>query len=202
MIRTGLVAVACFGVITLLVAGGATDGVDEWWNDLMVDAETAWLVDVADALRVLGSTAVAIAITGIGVIAFLVLRRWSDAASLAAIAVAAFAVSQIVKVVIDRERPPDALDVETSASYPSQSVMVTAGGIVLGLAVLAGRSWPAHRSWVVPAAIAYVVAMAWSRTYVRAHWLSDVVGGAAGGVAVVTLVVAGSIALAARGVTS
>lgn len=193
-----MVAGSVYLVLTVLVAAEATDRIDEAWNDLMVDLETSWLVDVADVFRVLGSTTVALATAVVGVALLVARRRWRDGLALAAIAVGAFVVGQLTKVIVDRPRPPDALEVETSASYPSASVMVSAAGIVLGFAVLAGRCWPRSGPTLTTVAVVYVVVMAWSRTYLRAHWFTDVIGGAAGGVAVVALTVVGVAAIRGR----
>ncbi|MEM9516312.1 MAG: phosphatase PAP2 family protein, partial [Actinomycetota bacterium] len=103
------------------------------------------------------------------------------------IAIGAFVVSQLVKTVLDRQRPPDPIELEASGSYPSASVMVSATAIVLGAALIASMEWPRRRTVLVGAASAFIVVMAWSRTYLRAHWLTDVVGGAAGGLALVAI---------------
>ena len=57
--------------------------------------------------------------------------------------------------------------------------------LMIGVAVFLGvkRRWSVLTVWVV--AVAYVVAMAWGRLYVRTHWLSDVTAGVAIGTAVV-----------------
>jgi undecaprenyl-diphosphatase len=50
--------------------------------------------------------------------------------------------------------------------------------------------WPHRSRQFIGVAVGYIVLMAWSRTYLRAHWLTDVVAGALFGAAVV-LVIAG-----------
>jgi undecaprenyl-diphosphatase len=66
--------------------------------------------------------------------------------------------------------------------------MVSATAIVLGIAVVVAGMVPRWGSVIVWTAIGYVVVMAWSRTYLRVHWLFDVIGGAVGGAAVVMIV--------------
>jgi undecaprenyl-diphosphatase len=174
--------------VSVIVALGATDGIDEWWNDRMIDAETVSLVRVAEAFGVLGSVTVAGVIVVVTVAVLAALRRWSPAIAVVSMAVLALVVSQLTKSIVDRPRPPDGLEVETSASYPSASVMVSATAIVLGIAVVVAGMVPRWGSVIVWTAIGYVVVMAWIRTYLRLHWLFDVIGGAVGGAAVVMIV--------------
>jgi undecaprenyl-diphosphatase len=185
-IRIGVVLSVVYIAVSVIVALGATDGIDEWWNDRMIDAETASLVRVAEAFGVLGSVTVAGVIAVVTVAVLAALRRWSPAIAVVSMAVLALVVSQLTKSIVDRPRPPDGLEVETSASYPSASVMVSATAIVLGIAVVVAGMVPRWGSVIVWTAIGYVVVMAWSRTYLRVHWLFDVIGGAVGGAAVVT----------------
>ncbi len=189
--RLAATTAAVFIVITGLVAADVTNGIDDEWNEAMIDTEVGWLVDVAQVVSWIGSTIVAIVLAVVIAAAFAVRRRMHHAAAFAGIAIAAFVVSQLVKTLLDRERPPDPIELETSGSYPSASVMVSATAIVLGAALIASLEWPRWRTALVVAASVFVVVMAWSRTYLRAHWLTDVVGGAAGGVSIV----AGGIAV-------
>jgi undecaprenyl-diphosphatase len=141
--------------VSVIVALGATDGTDEWWNDRMIDAETASLVRVAEAFGVLGSVTVAGVIAVVTVAVLAALRRWSPAIAVVSMAVLALVVSQLTKSIVDRPRPPDGLEVETSASYPSASVMVSATAIVLGIAVVVAGMVPRWGSVSVgtPAAV-------------------------------------------------
>ncbi|MEM8618531.1 MAG: phosphatase PAP2 family protein [Actinomycetota bacterium] len=185
MTRLAIVAGGLFALLTALVAADATTGIDDEWNEAMIDTEVGWLVDIAQAVSWVGSTTLAIITAVVIAAVFAFRRRLWDAAALVAIAVAAFVVSQVVKVAVDRQRPPNPVDLETSGSYPSASVMVSATAIALGAAVLASRHGSRRRTALLAVAVGYVVLMAWSRTYLRAHWLTDVAGGAAGGLAIV-----------------
>jgi undecaprenyl-diphosphatase len=92
----------------------------------------------------------------------------------------------VTKVIYARPRPPMALITTHSYSFPSGhagTAAAVAAGILLLLAMRGLRHWCLDLL-----AIGYVVAIAWSRVYLRAHWLSDVFTGAALGAVVATTV--------------
>jgi len=68
-------------------------------------------------------------------------------------------------------------------------MIANAATIAVALAIIFPRVWV----WIVGAA--YVLLMAFSRTYLHAHWLSDTIGGAALG-AGVSCIVAAAFAVA------
>ena len=83
----------------------------------------------------------------------------------------------LTKAAYDRPRPPGALTDTVLSSYPSghaaYSVALIACAIVL---VRAGVGW-AVRFAVLTVAVVAVVFVALSRVYLRAHYLTDVLGG-------------------------
>lgn len=188
--RLGFWFAAVFAGLTALVSAGWTQDVDDTWYSAMVDLETGALVSFARGLHSLGTPAgnVALVIVGIGLL--LVTRRSNAALVWGLMVVAGLVLSTATKELIDRTRPFEGLVAESSASYPSGHVMVTATATGLGLALVCGMLWPHRSRQFIGVAVGYIVLMAWSRTYLRAHWLTDVVGGALFGAAVV-LVIAG-----------
>jgi undecaprenyl-diphosphatase len=106
--------------------------------------------------------------------------RW-DAATLAIATVAIVTIGAPMAAVIARVRPADSLAERVATSFPSGHTAV-ATTVVVVLALLL-RRWYV---WAIGAA--WVVLMMWSRTYLHAHWLSDVVAGMLEGLAVSTLV--------------
>ena len=68
--------------------------------------------------------------------------------------------------------------------------MVSGAAIGIGLAVILGFIWSRRYRLFLGMGVAYAVIMAWSRTYLRVHWLTDVVGGLLFGTAIVFIVVA------------
>ena len=177
-----------FAIVTALVVIGWTEGLDDAWYSAMVELETRLFVSIARGLHSLGTPA-GNTLFVVGGVAVLMLAKRSRAAYVwGLMVVAGLALSTVTKVLVDRTRPLDGLVTESSASYPSGHVMVTATATGLGLALVCAMLWPHRARLFLGVATGYIVAMAWSRTYLRAHWLTDVVGGALFGAAVVLLI--------------
>ncbi|MDR6988539.1 undecaprenyl-diphosphatase [Paenarthrobacter nitroguajacolicus] len=103
--------------------------------------------------------------------ALLVWQRPMAAVFAATSGITALAVTQLAKAVVGRDRPQGAKVLTDTGSYPSGHVSATTAFLMV-LVFLIGRWW-----MTVLAAIG-VLAMMISRTYLSAHWLSDVFGGA------------------------
>src|SRR5690606_22635404 len=90
------------------------------------------------------------------------------------------AMSQVLKAIVDRPRPLDAVYAFSGSSYPSgHSMGAAALAISLAFAVSSlHRHQRANVSvatvrtmWIIAAA--WTLAMMWSRTALGVHWLSD-----------------------------
>jgi undecaprenyl-diphosphatase len=134
-------------------------GIDVWWHDLMVQAADERALVAAQVLAVVGGTIGMIVVAGILILLLLWRRRRWDAATTAIALVAVVAIGATMAAVIGRTRPADSLAERMATSFPS------------------GHT-----------AVATTVAVVWSRTYLHAHWLSDVAAGMLEGVAVALFV--------------
>jgi membrane-associated phospholipid phosphatase len=167
-------------VVFLLVWNTTTKAwvqdVDDWWLDLMRSLRWQPLVTVAEVLAFLGGTYVTLAVR-IAVVVVLILRKhWLSLVAFLMAVVISEAFIGPMKVLYDRPRPPNPLVAVSGASFPSGHAVaaaVTAVGLVIVLLP------PGHNRWVWERRAAlYASLMALSRTYLHAHWLSDVVAGA------------------------
>lgn len=103
------------------------------------------------------------------------------------IAAPAFALvgAWVLGALIDLPKPPAATAV-AGFSFPSQPVMLAT--VVYGfLAVLVAREWPGPRLWPYVLGALLVGLLGFSRLYLGAHWLSDVLAGICLGVVWVTV---------------
>lgn len=179
-----LVALSCLLGWWIFSRGEEPFAVDLWWNAAMTEL---WHPALAGFSRVMnwigGGWFGVLAVPIGGAVVLVVLRRpWAAVFFLAAEAVSA-AFVQVLKHAFGRVRPEDILVVSDYGSYPSGHVANAAT-----IAVAAVVIFP--RTWVVVVGAAWVVLMAFSRTFLHAHWLSDTVGGALIGAGAAFLVAA------------
>lgn len=189
--RWSLLAAAALLVAAALLTAGVLLGVDDGpfpvdlaWQDLLVTLRSPAVLWFAFAMDVIGGGWSAILIVPIGVAVLLVVLRrpWAAAYFLAAELVSVGLV-QVLKHLVGRARPEEILVLSDFGSFPSGHV-ANAATIAAALFVIFPRVWMAL------AGAAWVLLMAFSRTYLGAHWLSDTVGGALIGIAAALLVAA------------
>jgi undecaprenyl-diphosphatase len=167
-----------FALTAVMATAGGLAGVqrvDDEFRELMVSLRWQPLVTVSDVLSVVFGTVVLwpvrVAVTVVIALRrhWLALSAWVSTVILSELAIGP------VKALLDRPRPPGSLIATSGASYPSGHAIasaVTAIGVVMALT--SGRR---RLHWMV-AAVCIATAVALSRTYLSAHWLSDVIGGA------------------------
>jgi membrane protein DedA with SNARE-associated domain/membrane-associated phospholipid phosphatase len=153
------------------------------------------LVDLAKMLTEIGSLTVVIVATAATAAWTALRRRWIDTIMLVAGLALLVLVVHIAKAAYDRDRPDGGLVDADLSAYPSghtaYSVTLVACATVL---VRAGSGW-AVRFAAVTVAIVVVAVVGVTRVYLRVHHFTDVIGGAALGVAIWALV--GTLALVA-----
>jgi len=179
----GVLATVAFVVLRFAVALGGHDPLpaDLWWHNLMASTLTDVGVVVAWVPAIVGGT-IGMIVIGILLVAIFWWRgrRW-DAATLATAIIVVVAIGAPMAAVIARVRPEDSLAESVATSFPSgHTAVATTMAVTLGLLLRRWYVWLLGALWVLY--------MMWSRTYLHAHWLSDVVAGLLEGIAVATLV--------------
>ncbi|MBB2975266.1 undecaprenyl-diphosphatase [Microbacterium endophyticum] len=182
-LAVGVSATVAFVILRLVIALGDTKplAVDLWWHDAMVGTLTDVGVVVAWVPGIIGGTLGMIVIGSLVVALFFIRKRPWDAATLASAIIIVVAIGAPMAAVIARVRPSDSLAESVDTSFPSGHTAVATTFVIILSLIL--RRW-----YVWAVGIAWVLLMMWSRTYLHAHWLSDVVAGMLEGIAVATLV--------------
>ena len=169
-----LLGAALTGAVATAGGLAAVQRLDEQFRELMVSLRWPPLVTVSEVLSLVFSTVVLWPVRAVVTVVIAVRRRWLALAAWASTVVLSELAIGPVKALVDRPRPPGALIETSAASYPSGHAIasaVTAIGVVMALAT--GRR---RLHWMV-GAVCIAAAVALSRTYLSAHWVSDVVGG-------------------------
>jgi membrane-associated phospholipid phosphatase len=191
----GLVLLSLFVLLAFVVPQAPLE-LEQRWNEWMTDIATPVLKDIALVFNYLGrglGRALLIAIPA--ALLLIARRRWSLAAFALTEALTPL-ISSITKVLVDRPRPPAPLVHPSGASFPSGHAAF-AGATAVAVILLFTLVGPRRRMWWSLVVLA-TAAMAWSRTYLHAHWLLDVTAGSILGVGVALIVFGGVQVLATR----
>lgn len=179
----GVAATVGFVALRVIVAlnGHAPLPIDVWWSDLMIAVRTDVGVFLAWIPAIVGGTVGMIVIGALLVLALVWRRRRWDAATLAVAMVIVVSIGAPLAALIARTRPSDSLAERMATSFPSgHTAVATTVVVVLALALRRWYVWVAGAAWVI--------LMMWSRTYLHAHWFTDVTAGLLEGIAVAALV--------------
>lgn len=137
----------------------------------------------------LGSTLWAAIIIGIALTVAAIVRAWPDLIFLTSLLVLRL-LGTMIKPIFDSPRPTEELVTISGTfdgtGYPSGHAL-TAATMALGLAIIAWRQIPSRRVAIaVNAALILLAAViGWARIWTGAHWMTDVIGGYALGIAFV-----------------
>lgn len=186
-----LVALACALGAWILMRGPEPFILDDGWNQALLGWQVEALAVFSQAMNWLGGGVVGVFVVPIGgALLLAVAGRYIGALYFVAASVFSAAAVQALKRLFGRARPEEILVISDYGSFPSGHAANAAT-----IAVVAAVLFP--RAWVIVAGAVWVVLMAFSRTYLHAHWLSDTVGGAMVG-AGMALVVASAFAVPLR----
>lgn len=169
------VTLTLFVVVGIDPPDPATQPIDDGWFRVIDGLRSPFATGFAKLLDLLGGVYVTLPIR-VGVAIWLTFRRrWRALATwLLTWALAEITVS-IIKAWFDRPRPAGTLVPVTGSSFPSgHATAVAATAVALVLVLL--PPGPARRKWEIAAVVATFL-MSLSRTYLNAHWLSDVLAG-------------------------
>jgi membrane protein DedA with SNARE-associated domain/membrane-associated phospholipid phosphatase len=178
------VGVYAFFFIGYLVTEPGLPNIDQAAADLASELSMQALIDLARVLTEIGSFPVTCAAALATAIWAATRRRWPEASVLVVGMALSWVLVHVAKAAYDRDRPEGGLVEVANAAYPSghtaYAVALVACATIL---VRAGAGW-AVRFAAVTVAICAVVLVGVTRVYLRVHHLTDVVGGAALGVAI------------------
>jgi undecaprenyl-diphosphatase len=201
--RAFRVGVSLLGAVLVMavVVPAEPLGIDQRWSEAMLDMRTSPLTDLALVFNWLGrGLGWLLSLAAVGIV-LLARRRLVALLAFALTETVTPLSSTLLKIVVGRQRPPDGLVHPVGSSFPSGHAAY-AGATCVALVLLFTAPGLGRARWWWPLAALGVLGMAWSRTYLQVHWLSDVVGGSLLGVGIALTTFAGLQLINSRSVAA
>lgn len=171
------------GVLEDVVSGDPLVRADDAVFRLLQSLRTVWADQVMVAITELGDELVTAAVA-IAALLWLVWRRdWRAAVHGVAVVSGAGLFTILLKATLHQPRPSELYAGWDAFSFPSGHATVNAALYALLAILIAREIEPRWRPFIVVGAALFVSAVAFSRLYLGAHWISDVLGGLAFGIA-------------------
>jgi membrane-associated phospholipid phosphatase len=136
------------------------------------------LDDAAKAVTDLGSLPVVVLAIAVTIAVLLMRRRLIESATLATGLLITWVAVHVAKEAVDRPRPADPLVDTTGQSYPSGHAAYAFAWVAIAIVLTRTLPGLARTTAAIVAALVLAVLVGLTRVYLRAHYLSDVVGGA------------------------
>jgi membrane protein DedA with SNARE-associated domain/membrane-associated phospholipid phosphatase len=190
---TTLLALATVGAFSFFLLGDIVLNVgepriDRWAGDVAERLNMDMAVSVAKVVTDLGSSPVTAILTAATAIFAAVRRRPTEAVSLVVGWLLVYAAVHFTKSAYDRARPPHSLVDTFNQAYPSGHAAYAVAWVACAtVLVRAGVGW-ATRIAAVTVAVVIVAVVSVTRVYLRAHYLTDVLGGISLSVAIWSLI--------------
>jgi undecaprenyl-diphosphatase len=196
-------AVAAFVLVSyaVLVHGepGPTPG-DTTAIELVERLRAGWLTDLAKAFTHLGALAVVGSLAAVGAALLAARRRWAEFGVLVVGMALIFLGVHEIKAMVDRPRPGGGLVGASGSSFPSGHAAYSTFYVWLAVTIVMRlRPGMARGAAVIAAGIALTALVGLSRVYLGVHYLSDVSGGWALGLAAFSLCAAVALVVTTLG---
>jgi membrane-associated phospholipid phosphatase len=175
-------AAAGFGLVADMVTSRTglyrLDASAAAWGAEHATPTSTWVLGLVTWL---GATSTVLSVTvALGVLEWVGRRRLAVLAFMVTVVVGQNLISNLVKVLVDRDRPPvPHLASSSGFSFPSGHT-AAAAATWAAVALVLGRGRPLWaKAWLGAGAALLTVVVAASRVLLGVHWLTDVIGGAA-----------------------
>jgi undecaprenyl-diphosphatase len=178
---TTLLAIAAVGGFGFFALGHAVGSgptrADSRAFSMAADIRTDFVVDLSKVVSALGSLPV-VALLVVVAAGVLVSRRHPiEAAALVSAQVLVVIAVHVAKDAYDRPRPPGSLVDTAGLSYPSGHAAYSIAWVAVAVALARGVPRLAGRAAVLVVALTLAAAIGLTRVELRAHYLTDVLGG-------------------------
>ena len=198
LVVVAIAAIVVFVALTIAVTSGSSPSVDSRAFQIADDLRAPWLDTTARVVTKLGLIAIVGPAVVFGAMVLIRHRELARAAALLGGAALTWVSVWIVKSVVDRPRPPHPLVHTTGQSYPSAHSANAVGWFALAIALTVVIPTRGGRIAALTGGALLAVFVGLSRIYLRAHYFSDVLAGAALAVAMYALAAIGSFAWRSR----